>query len=109
MGEGKVHLDLEGESARRIDESQKKYIQSEKGKESKAKYEQSPRGREAWTRHTKTEKYKLTQRRYRASPKGRDIISNRREIRRNLSAMGRWLKENPDRTIEDYFATEDVE
>lgn len=91
------------ESMDKLDASGKRYSQSPQGKATQHKWSHSEKGVKSRIRHTQSEKYKLTQQKYRESQKGKQSIAERKRLAKLWRKIKSWLKENPDKTYEDYF------
>ncbi len=71
--------------ADKIDESQKRYATSEKGKEARTRYRQSNRGKQAQDKYLHSDKGKNAHQKYRNSDKGRDAQERSKEVRNSNS------------------------
>ena len=86
----------------KIEQAQKKYQRSKKGKESVRTYAQSEPGKKSQTKYIKSSKGKLAQRKYYYSPKGQEAFKRISEKLKPFKEASKWLKENPDKTFKDY-------
>ncbi len=84
-------------------EARRKFWASPKGRAIQAAYFQTDRGREARKNYLDTVKGKLTLRRYYYSDKGQEAHQKNQDKVKLFKAMDNWLKENPDKTIQDYY------
>ena len=88
-----------------MDASEKRYRNSEKGKEAQKKYISSQKGREAQSAYLKSEKGFAAQLRYRLSQKGIQTYQKRQQLQKLADQAITYLSENPDKTIEDFLLT----
>lgn len=100
-GEGQHRSGLD--SAERLDDTHRKYIGSDKGKQALKRYEQSDKGKQAHKRHEDTDKGKLTKKLYYESDKGKAAHKAASERRKLVTRISKWVEENPGKTSKDYF------
>lgn len=84
-------------------ETRRKFWASPKGRKIQATYSKTEKGIKAHKRHQKTVKGKLTLRRYYYGEKGQEAHKRHQDKVRTYKAIDTWLKEHPDKTIQDYF------
>ncbi len=65
-------------AADKLDENQKKYRSTDKGKQADARYKGSEKGKEAVTRYRNTDSWYLTQKKYRLSLKGKEALERQK-------------------------------
>ena len=88
----------------KIDETNRRYFSSEKGKSAIKKYANSDKGRETRDNYLKSEKGKAALLRYHLSEKGFATRERRKELNRLLTQCNKFLEENPTLTIDDFFS-----
>ena len=79
------------------------YWQSDKGRETQKRYRHSDKGKVARSFHVKSVKGKLTRKKYYYGEKGQAAHLRRRTKVKQFKALDRFLKDNPDKTPEDFF------
>jgi len=79
--------------------SQRKYWQSEKGKETLRRYIDSEKGKASLKRYKQSEKGKAADLRYRLSNKGMQRLT----LEKAAAALSKFLKANPGKTVEDFW------
>ena len=89
--------------ADKIDATLKKYRESDKGKEVQRKYYKSQKGKDTLSRHAQTDNFKLSQRKYYYGPKGQAVVQRRNQKRLISRSIQAFLKDNPGKTILDFF------
>ena len=90
------------ESADKIDQTQKKYNESEKGKRSQKKYHESEKYKIVQKNFRKTEKSKLIKQKYNSSTKGKKAYKEHLKYLEEMRKASKWLDEHPGKTIDDY-------
>jgi len=90
--------------ADKIDLSNKKYRDSNKGKAAQKKYLDSRKGKEASRRYLDSDKGKAAQLRYRLSEKGQTTVQRHNNMSKLMNECREWLEENPGATATDFFA-----
>lgn len=91
------------DSYEKFEKAQKKYENSEAGRARKIKYNQSDSGKEARERYLKTEKGQGALLRYYLSEKAETTRQKRQALLKLFRQLDNYLREHPDKTIEDYF------
>ena len=94
-----TNSDGEGEEI----DSQKKYLQSDKGKKAVKRYKESEKGKQAISKTNKSVRHKLSAQKYRNTPKGKDAAEDRKLKLREFTKVQKWLKDHPGKTVEDYW------
>ena len=90
--------------ARKRDESNKRYIESEKGKIAVEKYQKSDRGKKAQRKYLDSEKGKIASLKYRTSEKGQKAIEKTKNLRKALASYQKYLLSNPNATFEEFLS-----
>ena len=91
------------DSYSRIEKANKKYLNSELGKAAVKRYMSSDLGKKARQRYLKSEKGQMALLRYYLSEKGVTTRQHRNEITKLFVHLSKYLKENPDKNIEDFL------
>jgi hypothetical protein len=91
------------QSMEKLDNSRRKYQKSEKGKATQKKYQESERGQKSQEEYQNSPKFKLSRQKYLESQKGKQAIEKSKERKRDWRKAAKWLEDNPDKTLEDYF------
>ena len=99
---GGRHLSGE-ESAERIDQAQKTYRETQKGKEAFERYNKTESRRVSASRYSQTTKGKLTRKRFFHSPKGQASAAESYEKEKEFKKIAAWLKINPGKTVKNYL------
>jgi len=87
----------------KMDENQKRYWASDKGKATQKKYQQSEKGKEARRRYLQSEKGKLATLRYYLSRKGKTARQDKAQLHNILSQCSQFLKDNPNKSVQDFL------
>ncbi|KKM76867.1 hypothetical protein LCGC14_1375810 [marine sediment metagenome] len=90
--------------ADKIDKSNKRYQDSEKGRTAQKKYQDSVKGKKAGRKYLDSEKGKAAQLRYRLSEKGQGTTQRRNVTGKLMNQCREWMEKNPGKTIEDFMA-----
>jgi len=93
------------DSYSKIEESNKRYLNSEKGKQAKRRYDLSDKGREARGRYLESEKGQAALLRYYLSEKGATTRQHHNEMTKLFIQLNKYLEENPNKTIEDFLSS----
>lgn len=93
------------DSFTKIEEASKRYWKSEKGKTVKQKYFQSEKGQTAQKKYLQSEKGKAAVLRYFLSEKGQSIRTRQKAVSSLLIQYNKFLKDNPEKTMEDFLGT----
>ena len=91
------------DSYAKIEKAQKKYRNSEKGKELITRYNQSDAGRATREKYLKSELGRKALLRYYLSEKAETARQKRQALLKLFRRLDKYLRENPDKSIEDYF------
>jgi len=87
-------------------ENQRKYWASEGGREAQNRYFQTEAGKEARERYLNSEKGQQALLRYYLSEKAETTRQKRQALIKLFRRLDKYLRENPDKTIEDYLNQE---
>lgn len=90
------------DSAGAIDQTQRRYEKSDKGRSSRRKYIKSPKGKQALTKYSDSEKKKLSQQKYLSSKKGKETYKQHLEELSELRKAQKWIRSHPGSTFPDY-------
>ena len=82
---------------------QGRYAKTEKGKETQRKYIESEKGKAALDKYSKSTRHRVAAQKYRESPQGQEKIEEQKRKKAELKRIEAYLKENPGKTIEDYY------
>lgn len=85
---------------------QVRYAKTEKGKETQRKYIESEKGKAALDKYSKSTRHRVAAQKYRESPQGQAKIEEQKKKRAELKRIEVWLKDNPGKTIEDFYANQ---
>ena len=91
------------DSADKIDSAQRTYRGTEKGKKAIKKHAESQSRKDSVKKYSGSEKQKLSRKLYYESPLGQEAVERQKDRQRLLRAIRRFLKSNPDKTVDDYF------
>jgi hypothetical protein len=86
-----------------IEEAQKRYSESLKGKETQKKYNSGDKKKKVQETYFKSEKGMSARLRYYMSDKGVSVRQKRNETQRLLRRCHKFLLTYPDKTVEDFF------
>ena len=100
--EGRHHK-TEIDTGEKTKESQKKYLNSDKGKEVTKRYLLSEKGKEAREKYLNSDKGKAAKLRYLLSEKGQKYAEKQNRKLGLAYQCTKWLKENPGKTPLDFF------
>lgn len=85
---------------------QARYAKTDKGKETYKRYIESDKGQAAKDRYSKSTRHRIAAQKYRESPQGQAKIAEQRQKKEELKRIESYLKDNPGKTIEDYWNLE---
>jgi len=91
------------ESMEKLDEANRRYQKSPKGKEAQRRYLESEKGQESVENYQNSPKFQLSRQKYLESQKGKEAIEKGKDRKKDWRKAARWLSEHPDKTLEDYF------
>ena len=86
-----------------VEEAQKRYLNSEKGKSAVKRYQQSESGKAAQRRYLESEKGKAALLRYYLSEKAQTQREQKSAMVKLFRKLEAFLKFHPDKTTEDFF------
>ena len=91
------------ESDAKFLKTQRKYERSESGKARQKRYFQSEAGKAAKNRYFQSERGQAALLRYYLSEKAESTRQKRQALIKLFRQADNWLKDNPDKTIEDFL------
>lgn len=94
------------DSDEKFQKTQKKYESSEAGKARKTRFNQSDGGKESREKYLKSDLGQAALLRYYLSEKAETTRQKRQALIKLFRKLDRYLKENPDKTIEDFLTQE---
>lgn len=86
-----------------VEEAQKRYLRTEKGKSAKKRYDQSNQGKDARKRYLESEKGKAALLRYYLSEKAQNQREQRKALMKLFRKLDTFLQENPDKSMDEFF------
>lgn len=86
-----------------MEEAKRRYIQSDKGKETQKKWNESEAKKKSQEAYFKSEKGMTARLRYYLSEKGMNSRQRRNELQKLLRRCYKFTIANPDKTIEDFL------
>ncbi len=92
-------LDAQG----KIEDANKRYLDSEKGRAALEKYLNSKKGKASRKKYFDSEKGKASMLKYQLSEKGKNLKDRVSFFNHLITDYNRWLKSNPDGTIEAFL------
>ena len=96
---------MKDDSYTKIEEANKRYFNSEKGKKAVNRYIHSDQGKEARQRYLKSEKGQMALLRYYLSEKGVATRQRHNELTKLFTCLSSYLEENPNKTAEDFLSS----
>lgn len=91
------------DSYSKYERAQERYWNSEAGKAAKKRYNLSEKGKDARKKYLESENGKKALLRYYLSEKAGTTRQQRQALLKLFRKLDNYLKENPEKTMEDYF------
>lgn len=101
---------VQEDSLSKIEDNQKRYWGSEKGKETQRKYHASDKGKAARKRYLDSDKGKAALLRYNLSKKGKEAREKANSMKKHMAGFSKFLEDNPElpvteETLNQYLET----
>lgn len=86
-----------------VEEAQKRYLKTEKGKSAKKRYDQSEQGKSARKRYLESEKGQEALLRYYLSEKAQSQREQRKALMKLFRQLDNFTQDNPNKSMEEFF------